>query len=74
MFTKSESSVNHASDNLNFAWHAVSASEIMNLIQTNAMGLSEAEVQKREIVYGKNLIQQQKKKSKLVIRFKKQQN
>lgn len=54
-------------ENLNFAWHALSVSETMDLVQTNTGGLSEMEVQRREIIYGKNLIQKKKKKNKLLI-------
>lgn len=69
VFAKRERKANQVSDNLNFAWHAVSVSEIMDLAQTSSKGLSEEEVQRRERVYGQNLIQKQKKKSMIAIFF-----
>lgn len=67
VLAKRERKTNHIYEKQNLPWHAVSVSEIIGLAQTNVKGLSEVEVQRRKRIYGQNLIQKQKKKSKIVI-------
>ena len=50
-------------------WHSLSESEVLEKLNTQEEGLSEAEVQKRQKLYGLNELSKKKKKSIVSILF-----